>query len=144
MTAFDRQETVAAAIRAALLADADLSGLVGDRVYDAPPARAPMPLLTLRMVSGSDASTASTDAQVLTFDLDVWDKYELGADLSRPRAVMGHIRRILHMQNLTVAGLNVVTVRCTAARGPDRDPDEVSLHGVVTVVVLAGHEAVLD
>ncbi len=54
---------------------------------------------------------------------------------------MGHIRRILHMQTLAVAGVAVVSVLCTDARGPFRDPDEVALHGVVSVTVSAGHES---
>lgn len=103
-----------------------------------------MPSVTIRMVSAHDASTADTEAQSLTFDLDVWDRYEIGADLSRPRSVMGHIRRILHMRNLPASGLDVLTCRCTDALGPFRDPDDVALHGIVTVTVLAGHEAAFD
>ena len=140
MSAQDRQTAVVAAIGAALRADPALAGLVGARVYDAPPARAIMPSVTIRLVSARDASTADTDAQALSFDLDVWDRYELGAALGRPRAVMGHIRRILHMQNIPVPGVAVLSLLCTAARGPVRDPDEAALHGTVTVAVAAGHE----
>ncbi len=143
MSAMDRQQALASALMAALGADVALASLVGTRIYDAPPARAGMPSLTLRMVTGLDASTADTDAQLLTFDVDVWDRYGLGADLSRPRSIMGHIRRILHMQILTVPGVDVVTVLSTASQGPFRDPDEVALHGVVTLRVLCGHEAPL-
>ena len=141
MTALDRQQPVLTAILAALGTDPDLTALVGQRLYDAPPGRSVTPEITIRLVSAADRSTADTDAQNLVFDVDVWDRYVLGGDLSRPRAIMGHVRRILHMQPLTVPGCTVVVLRCTGAIGPSRDPDTVALHGVVTVAVLAGHES---
>ena len=143
MSALDRQAAVVAAIGAALRADAALAALIGARVYDAPPARAVMPSITIRLVAARDDSTADTEAQVLDFDLDVWDRYEIGETLARPRAVMAGIRRILHLQALTVPGITVLSVLCSSARGPVRDPDEVALHGTVSVTVAAGHEAPL-
>ena len=143
MSALDRQNAVVAALIAALGADAALTALIGRRVYDAPPARAVMPCVTVKLVSALDASTADTEAQNLVFDLDAWDRYAIGAGFSRPRAVMGHLRRILHMRPLVVPGIAVVTTRCTGAHGPFRDPDDVSLHGIVTLAVLAGHESTL-
>ena len=104
------------------------------------PGRLVTPALTLKLVSAADASTADTEAQQLVFDVDVWDRYALAIDLSRPRAVMGHVRRILHLQPLTAVGCNLILLRCTAARGPFRDPDDITLHGVVSVTALAGHE----
>jgi hypothetical protein len=144
MTALDRQQPVLAALIAALLADAGLAALIGTRIYDAPPGRSAMPEVTIKLVTAADRSTADTEAQALTFDCDVWDRYALGADLSRPRAVMASIRRILHMQPLAVPGVGQILLRCTAAQGPFRDPDTVALHGIVTVVALAGHESVMD
>lgn len=141
MSALDRQATIVAAIGAALRGDAALAAVLGSRVYDAPPARAVMPSVTIRLVSARDGSTADTEAQLLTFDLDVWDRYEIGGTLGRPRAVMGHIRRILHMRALPTPGVALLSLLCTGARGPARDPDEVALHGTVTVAALAGHEA---
>lgn len=144
MSALDRQEAIITAVRSALEADSTLATLIGLRVYDAPPVRATMPSITIRLTTAQDASSADTEAQSLVFDLDVWDRYAAGADLSRPRAVMAHIRRILHMQSISVSGASVLTCRCTAAVGPFRDPDEIALHGVVTLTVLAGHEAAFD
>ena len=141
MIALDRQAAVVAAISAALRADAALAALIGQRIYDAPPARAVMPSIAIRLVAAHDASTSNTEAQVLVFDLDVWDRYHIGDTLGRPRSIMGHIRRILHMQLLPVSGVTILSVLCTDARGPFRDPDEVALHGVVSVTVAAGHEA---
>ncbi len=88
MSALDRQSPVVGAIIAALLGDAGLATLIGRRVYDAPPARAVMPSVTIKLVGGADASSADTEAQTLVFDLDVWDRYEAGANLDRPRAVI--------------------------------------------------------
>ena len=141
MTARDRQQAVVSAILAALTADPDLQALTGNRIYDAPPGRAVTPEITVRLVTAADQSSADTEAQRLVFDLDVWDRYAPGADLSGPRTIMGHLRRILHDRALAVPGCNLLLLRCTGAQGPFRDPDNVALHGIVTVTVLAGHEA---
>ena len=53
---------------------------------------------------------------------------------------MAHVRRILHLQPLALSGADLVLMRCTGTQGPLRDPDEVTLHAVVTVTALAGHE----
>lgn len=140
MTALDRQQAAVDAILAALGGDPGLAALVGTRLYDAPPGRAATPEITIKLVSAVDQSSADTEAQKLVFDLDVWDRYALGANLSRPRAIMGHVRRILHGRNLTLAGAGLILLRCTGSQGPFRDPDNLSLHGVVTVSALAGHE----
>jgi hypothetical protein len=142
MTALDRQQALVDAILLALTGDADLASLVGGRIYDAPPGRAVTPEITIKLVTATDQSSADTDAQKLVFDVDVWDRYGLGADLSRPRAMMAHIRRILHLQALAVAGCNLIVLRCTNAQGPFRDPDNISVHGVVSLTALAGNEAV--
>ncbi len=143
MSALDRQGAVASAMLAALQGDPQLGALVGARVYDAPPGRAVLPEITVKLVSASDGSTADTDAQTLVFDLDVWDRYAPGASFAGPRALMGHVRRILHGQMLPVTGCALIALRCTGARGPNRDPDAVALHGTVTVTALAGHETAL-
>ncbi len=100
-----------------------------------------MPSITIRLVTAHDASTSDTEAQVMLFDLDIWDRYDIGETLGPPRRIMGHIRRILHMQVIGVEGISVLSVLCTDSRGPFRDPDEVALHGVVSLTVAAGHES---
>lgn len=140
MSALDRSQGVLSAVVAALGADSALAALVARRIYDAPPGRATPPEITLKLVASADRGSADTDAQQIVLDCDVWDRYVLGGDLSRPRLIMGHIRRILHMQPLTIAGAALVLLRCTGTQGPFRDPDTVALHGVVTLTALAGHE----
>lgn len=142
MSARDRSQAVLSATVAALGADTALAALVGRRIYDAPPGRATPPEITLKVVASADRGSADTDAQQIVLDCDVWDRYALGGDLSRPRLIMGHIRRILHMQPLVVPGTALVVLRCTGAQGPFRDPDTVALHGIVTLTALAGHETV--
>lgn len=141
MSARDRSQSVLAATVVALGGDPALAAIVGQRIYDAPPGRATPPEITLKVVASTDRGSADTDAQQVVLDCDVWDRYVLGGDLARPRLIMGHIRRILHMQPLAVPGTSVVVLRCTGAQGPFRDPDTVALHGIVTVTALAGHEA---
>ncbi len=141
MIAQDRQQSLLRAVVAALSADTQLAALVGHRIYDAAPAKPATPALTIKLVSATDASSADTEAQKLVFDVDVWDRYALAVDLSRPRLIMAHLRRILHLQPLTVPGCNLILLRCTTSQGPFRDPDDITLHGVVTVTALAGHES---
>lgn len=141
MSATDRSAAVLAALRTSLLADPALAALVDGRIFELPPARAGMPSLTIRCVSGLDASSADTDAQTLTFDCDVWDRFATAGDLSAAHAIMAHVRRILHMQSIAVSGVAVLSVLCTGSQGPYRDPDGVTLHGVVTLRVRCGHEA---
>ena len=143
MTALDRQQAILRAMIAALGTDTQLVALVARRIYDAAPAKPVTPLMTIKLVSASDTSTANTESQKLIFDVDVWDRYGLATDLSRPRALMGHVRRVLHLQPLTPVGCNLILLRCTGSQGPFRDPDDVTLHGVVTVAALAGHESTL-
>ena len=116
MIAQDRQQALVSAIVSALAADPALAALVGGRIYDAPPGRATMPEITLRLVTAVDRSSADSEAQLLTFDLDVWDAYALGGDFSRARAIMGHIRRILHMQPLALQNGALILLRCTGAQ----------------------------
>jgi hypothetical protein len=137
----DRQAAVLHALVGALNSDAQLTALVGHRIYDAAPGRLAPPALALRLVGGADASSADSEAQRLTFDVDVWDHYHLATDLDQSRILMDHVRRILHLQPLGASDCGVVLVRCTASQGPFRDPDGLTVHAVVTVGVLAGHEA---
>ena len=143
MTALDRQQGVATAIIAALTGDPQLAVSIGRRIYDAPPPRAVLPSITLRVVSCVDRCSADTDAQLISVDLDVWDRYEPGVSLAGPRLVMAHIRRILHMRPLPAPAAAVLSVRCTGSFGPVRDPDDIALHGTVSVAVLCGHDASL-
>lgn len=142
MIALDRQQAILKALIAALSADGQLAAIVGQRIYDVAPGRPGTPEITLRLVSAADTSSANTEAQRLTFDVDVWDRYAFATDLGRPRAIMGHIRRILHLQPLTAMGCTVILLRCAASVGPFRDPDGTTVHGIVTVTALAGHETV--
>lgn len=140
MSARDRSQGVLSAVIEALGADTALAALVGRRIYEAPPGRAAPPEITLKVVASTDRGSADTDAQQIVLDCDVWDRYLLGGDFARPRLVMGHIRRILHMQPLALPDTALVVLRCTGTQGPFRDPDTVALHGVVTLAALAGHE----
>lgn len=140
MSALDRSQGVLSAVIATLGADPTLAALVGQRIYEAPPGRAAPPEITLKVVASTDRGTADTDAQQIVLDCDVWDRYLLGADFARPRLIMGHVRRILHMQPLALPDAAFLVLRCTGTQGPFRDPDTVALHGIVTLAVLAGHE----
>lgn len=140
MTALDRQQAVFDAILSKLLGDAQLTALVGNRIFAAPTPNGPTPELTIRHLDSRDDSTSDTDGQILAFEIDVWDRYRAGQDLSGPRTIMNHIRRVLHRQPMTAAGCNIVVVSCTGSQGPFRDEDNISLHGILQVQIIAGHE----
>ena len=137
----DSTVPVMAAIRAALLSDAALSPLISG-IYDRAPTPARGSYLTIGDTSADDWSTATEDGQDHMIDVHVWTQpTSQTPETSTPRALMGHVRRILHnATGLTIAmPFNLVTIRVTHQLGPMLDPDGATLHGIVTVRVAVDH-----
>jgi hypothetical protein len=125
-----------AAVVAALKADATLTGLVGQRIYDRVPAGASFPYVAL----GSD--------EVLDdgYDIDCGDGYEIFSALhvwSRAvgqvemKRIAGACRDALHDAALTVTGFSLIDFKHRQTRYLD-DPDGATRHAVV------GFRALID
>ena len=141
MPAIDRTLAVMQAVRAALMADATMAALVGDRIYDAAPEGTASPYVTIGHTNYSDASTSSSEAQDFSIDIHCFDipaDVSNAPDTSRVRAAMAHVRRVLHDTELSIPGSNLIVCRVTRAVSPLPTQDEI--HGVTTLRVLAGHE----
>lgn len=139
--AMDRTEAAMTAIADAMLADAQIAALVDARVYAEAPEGVASPYITIGDVGYSDSSTSDSEAQDFQFDVHVFDipqDVESSKDTSRVRALMAHIRRVLHDAPLVIAGANRIVCRVTRAIPVLATPDEIQ--GVITIRVLAGHE----
>lgn len=139
--ALDATYAIRAAIRTALLANATLSSaLAGQKVVDLAPSSHPTPYISLA-ATAVDFSTATEDGQEFEIDVNVWHQPssqtpESGAAL----AIMAEVRKTLHTAILSLAApYNLVLMRVTNQIAPYRDPDGLTLHGIVTVRALVDH-----
>lgn len=140
--AVDRSLDVMAAIRSALIGDGSIAALIGTRCYDVAPEKTAAPYLTLGGGGGyTDSSTSDSEAQDIEIDVHCWD---IPADRANAKNtanvhnLMAHVRRVLHATALSVSGRNVIVCRVIRAISVVADAD--SIHGVVIVRVLTGHE----
>lgn len=124
------------AIRAALLADATVSGLVGARVYDRPPALCATPYITMGLLSYRDISASDAALQDFSVSVSVFDQ-PTGGDQNTTglRTLMARVRTVLHRQPLTISGASHIVTNVIGGQTLP-DPDGVSFQGVTTVQVL--------
>ncbi len=116
-----------AAIRDALLDDATLQGLVGDRVYDDPPADVVFPYLTLGRVESRPADAAAHEALEHAITLHAWSRYGGRAEALD---IVATLRSALHNAPLAPEGQTLVLLRATFA-DVFRSGDGVTTHGVL-------------
>lgn len=136
----DATAAVLAAVRSRILADAELVANLASSasVYDQAPEAAATPFVTLNAVSYADWSTDTTDGQEITIDCHVWHETPIVSRASR--LIMRRLRVLFEFQPLAAAApFRVVLVQVVATVGPFRDPDGLTLHGVVSLRVLADH-----
>lgn len=139
--ASDATFAVKAAIRALILADATLAAaLKGQKVVDDAPSSHPTPYVSFDTRS-NDWSTASEDGQEVLIDINVWTQAASQTpETAAGRDIMASLRRVLHTANLTLASpFHSVLIRVENMIGPYRDPDGTTMHGIVSVRVLADH-----
>jgi hypothetical protein len=140
-TALDGSYAIRAAIRTALLANATInSALVGKKVVDLAPSGHSTPYISLE-TSSEDFSTATEDGQEFSIDVNVW--HQPGSqtpESATARDLMAEVRKTLHTAALSLASpYNLVLLRVTNQIGPYRDPDGMTLHGVLTVRAIVDH-----
>lgn len=137
----DATAATLAAIRAALLADATLPGLLaGNKIMVMAPSSCPTPYIEMSP-SGGDYSTATEDGQDLKIDLHIWHQPSSQTpETATAMQIMGLVRQIMHTATLAPAApFHCVFCRVTNQIGPYHDPDGATLHGVVTVRVVVDH-----
>jgi hypothetical protein len=154
----DATTALLTAIRAALVADATLAGIVGTdtrsgavKVFSRPPAHIAMPFVTFGDTSQREFSTSDTYGQEIIVDVHCWAMRQADGNQSpatgTARQMMGRIETLLHMQpdtsgdrpTITVAGFNLIIAVVTGRSQLMLDPDGETNHGFVTVSARIGH-----
>jgi len=139
--ALDATYAIRAAIRTALLANSTLNSvLVGQKIVDLAPSGHPTPYISLA-ASSDDFSTATEDGQEFDIDVNVWHQpTSQTPETATARDIMAEVRKTLHTAALSLASpYNLVLLRITNMIGPYRDPDGMTLHGIVTVRAIVDH-----
>ncbi len=125
MTA-DSQWPLQVAVRAALVADATLDGLIAGRVYDQVPQDSPFPYVVVGDATARDFDTKTEDGMELTFTVHTWSRYR---GLSETKQVMAAVLDALDGQGLTVTGHRLTLLRFEFS-ATFMDPDGLTRHGV--------------
>ena len=114
------------AVVAALSADATLGGLIGDRIYDAPPRNTGFPYVSLGLTSIADWSTGTETGAEHQLVLHAWSR-EPGK--KQCYAILEVVTAVLHDAALSLDGNALVNQRFEFAE-TRRDPDGITYHGV--------------
>ena len=115
------------AIHAALVADAGIGAIVGDRIFDAVPRVATFPYVTLGDARAADWSTGTEPGAEHRVTLHVWSR---ARGKSECWAVLAALQAVLHDAALALEGHALINLRVEAADvGMDRDG--ITWHGVV-------------
>lgn len=114
------------AVRAALVADADVTALISGRVYDYVPDNVVFPYVSfgqsdLVLEEGQDLEMAE-----VTMQIDTWSTKPGRVEM---RQVMAAISNVLHRSELSLSGHAFTLCRLTLQVEQD-DPDTVSVHGI--------------
>ncbi len=125
------EKALAAAMRAALMAHADIKAVLGDaaRIYDDPPADPVFPYLTLGRLETRPADASEAEAVEHVVTLHVWSRYGGRAEALD---VIAAIRAALHNTPLTLAGRKLVLM-LVSFTDVFRSGDGRTTHGVVRV-----------
>jgi Protein of unknown function (DUF3168) len=112
---------------AALVADAEVGALIGDRIYDQPPRDAAFPYATIGQTTVADWSTGTEDGSEHRLTLHVWSRT---GGQSECHAIAEAMRTALHGAALSFEDHALVNLRFETA-DTRRDPDGITFHGVM-------------
>ena len=121
-------EDLQKAILNALLADAGVSAVVGDRVHDGRPIS--YPSITFGPSDVLPEDLDCIDGLMTTVQIDCWTRDE---NRLRPvKALADRVRQALHRARLQLETHALVNLSVVSTRS-FMDPDELTGHGIVTV-----------
>ena len=115
------------AVHAALVADAAVGALIGDRIHDAPPRNATFPYASFGEARAGDWSTGTEAGAEHRLTLHVWSRERGKAE---SWAVIEAIEAVLDDAALALDGHALVNLRFEMAEAR-RDPDGITWHGVM-------------
>jgi hypothetical protein len=138
MTATDSTRAILIAVRSLLLGDTDFLALC-NQVFSHAPQGTQGVWVTIGDISYQDFSTSDTDGQEFNIDVNVWaQSTSRTQETAKVQNIMAVIRKLLHFTklNITVPHHDILmhVVNSTPVM---LDPDETTLHGVVSVRVLS-------
>ena len=139
MTDFDPTYYALKAVRASLLADSTLSGLVGTRIYDRAPQLTSTPFIAVGATSASDWSTADTDGEEVIIEIRYWEEPDTQSPETRlSRQIVQRVREILHFSTLTTDTPNhAVLTQVISGQGPTIK--DAAMLSTVTVRAIVDH-----
>lgn len=114
-------------IHAALVGDAVVGALVGDRIHDAAPRNATFPYVTFGPARSDDWSTDTETGAEHRFVLEVWSRHR---GKSEGWAILEAIRMVLDDAALSLDDHVLVNLRFETS-DIRRDPDGLTWHGIM-------------
>ncbi|MEQ9518796.1 MAG: DUF3168 domain-containing protein [Parvibaculum sp.] len=100
------------ALHAALVADANVSSLVGGRIYDRPPQDVSFPYLTLGDTEVTQAGTVEANGSVHTLTFAVWSRAN---GRREAKEILSAVTSVLNDINLAVTGHTLVSLQWVSA-----------------------------
>jgi hypothetical protein len=129
--AFGAPRALQVAIGQALVADAGVSALIGDRIYDQMPEKGEYPCIEFGPIDIVPDDQECVDGQIHTLQLNVWSRDQ--GRLGPCQDIVWAVRAALHDAELELPDpFAVCFVRVVLARVIP-DPDGITAHGVVSV-----------
>lgn len=113
-----------------LVADVTVGALVGDRIYDRPPATVPVPYITFGPSDYVPDDDECIDGRIETVQLDVWSEAQDGK--RECKAIVDAVKAALHDAEADLDSGALNTMRVVLVRVFD-DPDGRTTHGIVQV-----------
>lgn len=118
MAGTDRSEEVHAAIRAALIGDATIAGLLATRVFDGVPQDAACPFCALTIEAAAPYDGTALDGMEYLARLDIHDTLE--GSTARIYAISRQVYALLHDEILTLSAGRMVNMRLEPGGSPSR------------------------
>lgn len=133
MPVFGPSRAVQKAMVDALLADAAVASFVGTSVFDSMPASARYPVVTLGPSFDNDQELEGIGLEEHSVQLDVWTR-DAGR-LGPCKDIVDAVKAALHRQHLSLSGPHAIANVRVISRRVTQDPDGITAHGIVTVLV---------
>lgn len=133
MTFTDPSLQIQAAIVKALRDSGPLTAIVAKRIYDATPATASFPYVSIGPASIIPELAECTDAAEVTIQIDVWSR---GKGFPQVKEIGREITLLLHDAELPLVGGGAVHSLLLESTRYQRDPDGLTSHGILTFNIL--------
>lgn len=119
------------AVFAALVADAAVGALIGDRIYDAMPSDGQYPCVTFGSSQEITDDADCIDGEEHFLQLDVWTRAQ--GRMKPCKDIVAAVKAALHDQDLTLPDPYAMAFIRVVDTQTMRDADGITAHGVVSV-----------